>query len=201
MRATLTCGDLIVGQRAFERRNIRSRVRNPRADAPDERGAANRLGKDRAAPGFEHATQLARHQRQIEMVQDRDAEYAVERSVVERQAVRRGCHEARRSRDAIGCRAGRREVEKRPGDIDARDARAFQRRQHRVAPRATTEFEHAETLDVAEEVILVLERIEGVAGRLAVPPHDRVVDPQRFACCQRRLDVAARNFRAFSRVQ
>ena len=86
IRETIEFG---VGQRSLVRGDVGGAIGNQPAHEADDRRVAYRFLEDRAAARLEDPADFARHEIEIEMVQDCDPEHDVDRVVGERQVVRR----------------------------------------------------------------------------------------------------------------
>ena len=165
-----------------------------------DRGVADRLLEDRAAAGAQHAMHLLRHQPQVEVMQDRDAEHDVDRVVGKRQVVGRPDDEPGATRAAVHREPPRGQPNEVLGNVDAPDVRAASREQQRVGAGPAPEVDDALAGDVAEQVIRVLERKRGIGRRVVVARDLPLADAQRGVGCERRLDGTAFDLSAFPRV-
>ena len=132
---------LLVGERTLERRNVRRPIWNERSHELDRGGVADRLLEDCPATRPQHPPDFSRHERQIEMVQDRDPEDDIDRSVGKRQVVRRADDELRAAGAPVHGHATHGEADEIFRDVDAPHVRASIGELHRVAARPAPEID------------------------------------------------------------
>jgi hypothetical protein len=115
-----------------------------------------------ARPRAKHAMDLVRYEAEVQVVEDRDPEHDVDRPVGKRQLVRRRGEELRTTRAAVHRHTAARDAQQVLGDIESPDVRTPIREQHAVRAGAAAEVDDAPPVDIAQQVITVLERVRTV---------------------------------------